>query len=132
MLLQVAGTTACRVTVHTYTQLRAELTAVVLAASTPLVVVGQVVLTLRGPHELLHVAARHEHDGIVEQVVIEENLHPRGKLLLRLLICRGFILVTAGVVEEFESPSTESWPRHIYLGHSWLGSDSRIVLASTE
>ena len=69
MLLQVAGTTACRVTVHTYTQLRAELTAVVLAASTPLVVVGQVVLTLRGPHELLHVAARHEHDGVVEQVV---------------------------------------------------------------
>ena len=69
VLLQVAGTAACRVTVHEYTQLRAELTAVVLAASTPLVVVGQVVLTLRGPHELLHVAARHEHDGVVEQVV---------------------------------------------------------------
>ena len=33
------------VTVHKYTQLRAELTAVVLADSTPLVVVGQVVLT---------------------------------------------------------------------------------------
>ena len=46
MLLQVAGTAACRVTVHKYTQLRAELTAVVLAASTPLVVVGQVVLTI--------------------------------------------------------------------------------------
>ena len=102
MLLQVAGTTACRVTVHTYTQLRAELTAVVLAASTPLVVVGQVVLTLRGPHELLHVAARHEHDGVVEQVV------------------RG------------EPSSKGKTPRYIYLGHSRHGTNSRIVLASTE
>ena len=32
----------------------------------------------------------HDHDGVVEQVVIEENLHPRGKLLLRHLVCRGF------------------------------------------
>ena len=92
-------------TVHFCTQLRAELTAVVLAAdSTPLVVVGQVVLTLRGPHELLHVAARHEHDGVVEQVV------------------RG------------EPSSKGKTPRYIYLGtlYSRHGTDSRIVLASTE
>ena len=40
-------------------------------------------LTLRGPLELLHVGVH--HDGVVEQVVIEENLHPRGKLLSHLL-----------------------------------------------
>ena len=40
-------------------------------------------LTLRGPHELLHVDVRHE--GVVEQVVTEENLRPRGKLLSHLL-----------------------------------------------
>ena len=39
--------------------------------------------TLRGPHELLHVGVH--HDSVVEQVVVEENLHPRGKLLSHLL-----------------------------------------------
>ena len=42
-------------------------------------------LTLRGPHEVLHVAVHHDHDGVVEQVVTEENLRPRGKLLSHLL-----------------------------------------------
>ena len=89
-------------TVHEYTQLRAELTAVVLAASTPLVVVGQVVLTLRGPHELLHVAAHHEHDGVVEQVV------------------RG------------EPSSKGKTPHCINMGHSRHGADSRIILGKEQ
>ena len=39
--------------------------------------------TLRSPHELLHVGVH--HNSVVEQVVIEENLHTRRKLLLRHL-----------------------------------------------
>jgi hypothetical protein len=42
-------------------------------------------LTLRSPHELLHVDVYHNHDGVIEQVVIEVNLHTRGKLLSYLL-----------------------------------------------
>jgi hypothetical protein len=41
--------------------------------------------TLRGPLELRHVGVHHDHDGVVEQVVVEENLHPRRKLLSHLL-----------------------------------------------
>ena len=62
------------------------------------------VITLRGPNELLHVEEHHDHDGVVEQVVI-----------------RG------------EPSSKVETPRpHINLEHSWLGSNSRIVLTSTE
>ena len=56
------------------------------------------VLTLRGPHELLHVAVL--HDGVVEQVVTEENLRPRGKLLSHLL----------GDTLGLARTSSSSWP----------------------
>ena len=75
-------------------------------------------------------ASRLKRLPLVNSITLKEG----GAKLETVLACatQGHLL-TLGMAGDLRAVLHQSWPHlHIYLGHSWLGSNIILVLASTE